>query len=80
MINVYIPQNYSMFYIDFIIFSFASLLLIDKIIFYIFRSSGNLTKLFGSHNTYNHEFSFSMILFLFTISLLPKTIQYLLNC
>jgi hypothetical protein len=77
MINIYIPQNYSVFYIDFIIFSLAALLLIDKIIFYIFRHSDNLTKLFGSHDRHNEEFSFSTILYLFIISILPKTIQYL---
>lgn len=79
MINIYIPQNYSLLYIDFIIFSLANLLLIDKIIFYIFRYSSNLMKIFGSHDDYNEEFSFSTILFLYIISLLPKVIEYLIR-
>ena len=70
MINVYIPQNYSIFHIDFVIFSLASLLLIDKIIIIILRSSNILTKLFGSHDNYNIEFSFTTILSLFIIYLL----------
>lgn len=76
MINIYILQNYSLVYIDFFIFSLASILLIDKIIFYIFRSSNNLTKLFGAHD--KHEFSLGMIISLFIVSLLPKTIQYMI--
>lgn len=48
MINIYIPKNYSVFYIDFFLFSLATLLLIDKIICYIFRHSDNLIKLFVS--------------------------------
>lgn len=75
---IYSHQDYSVFYINFIIFSLASLLLIDKIIFFIFRSSDNLMGVFGSHNTYNYDFSFNMILLLFIISYLFKSIQYIL--
>jgi len=78
MINIYIPQNFSLFYIDFCIFSLAILLSIDKIICYIFRKSCNLTQLYGPHDKYNMEFSFNTILSLYMISFLLKTIQYLL--
>lgn len=44
MINIYIPQNQSIFYTDLIIFSLLISLLIDKTISYIFPSSNNSTK------------------------------------
>ena len=81
MINIYIPQNFSLFYFDFLVFSLAFLLLIDKTICYVFRNSNNsnnLIKLFGSHEKHNIEFSCNMIIFLFIVSILPKTIEYLL--
>ena len=79
MINIYIPQNYRLIQIDFIIFSLAFLLLIDKIICYVFRSSNILTKLFKYSDIYNDEFSLNTILFLLMISVLPKAVEYLLS-
>jgi len=82
MINIYIPQNCQIFYIDFFVFSLAILLLTDIIINYLFHCSKKLfgfSKKYniGFSNKYNIEFSPNTILLLFVISLLFKVIQYL---
>lgn len=71
MINIYIPN--SSLYLDFILFSLGMLLLIDKFIHCIFRNSNNLIMLYGSHEKYNTEFSFGLILYIFICSFLLKS-------
>ena len=81
MINIYIPQNYPLFYIDFAILSLLILLLTDTIISYLSHYSKKLLFFSDKYNIgfsekYNIEISFNTILILFIISLLFKITQY----
>ena len=73
MINVYIPKDYPIIYVDFILFSIATLLLFDKCIHIIFRNSFNLTSLYGSHEKYNDDYPIGVILCFFICSFILKT-------
>jgi len=79
MINIYIPKNSLIYSFEFLIFSIISILLIDKIFFYVFRLKYKLTKTFGSHEEYNIEFPFIFIIYLLFIGIIPGMTEYIIK-
>lgn len=72
MINTYFVGSTSQTILSFILFSIAALLLIDKIIHYIFNNSKNLKRLYNPHDQYTFELSIIFIIILFILSYIFK--------